>query len=101
MQWLGEKELMYLVVSFSGGGKMNKSFNEFAYRFLDLCHENGFSKDSAWVAGVIAGSKQMHSNYGTTEEAFQKLIEFTKEAATEEEVLEKIEALASYKRAEI
>ena len=80
---------------------MNKSFNELANHFLDLWQEKGFSKDSAWVAGVIAGSKQMHSNYGPTEAAFQKLIEFTEVAETEEEVLEKIEALASYKRAEI
>ncbi len=80
---------------------MNKSFTELANRFLDLWQEKGFSKDSAWVAGVIAGSKQMHSNYGTTEEAFRKLIEFTEEATTEEEVLAKIEALASLKRTDV
>ena len=73
---------------------MRKELDEVTSRFLDLWYSKGFSKDGSWIAGCYALCQDMHENFGTSEEAFLKLIEFTETAETEEEVIEKIERLA-------
>ena len=63
-------------------------------RYFDAWETRGFSEDGCDICAYYALSEDMHKNFGTSEEAFLKLIEFTETAETEEEVIEKIERLA-------
>ena len=55
--------------------------------FVELWRNKKFSEDGLIMCGVMAGSEEAHKNYGSTQKGFEKLIELTKNANDEMEVI--------------
>ena len=55
--------------------------------FVELWRNKKFSEDGLVMCGIMAGSEEAHNNYGPTQKGFEKLIELTKNANDEMEVI--------------
>ncbi len=77
---------------------MNKEQeNELRLKYRELksiVQDRGWHKDTFFVMGIIAGSKQMHLIYEDTVVALAKVIEIVKKCDTSEECISKIMELA-------
>lgn len=70
----------------STDGNVDRIF-ELIDSFALLWKNKGYRKEVKHLVFTIAGSEQMHDNYGTLEEAMEKLIEITKVSENVDEVV--------------
>ncbi|MBQ4071503.1 MAG: hypothetical protein IJD51_03715 [Clostridia bacterium] len=63
------------------------TYEEAVESFLDLWKEKGFRLDDAIVVATVAGTQEMHDNFGTSAEALKRITEFMRECATQGDVL--------------
>lgn len=63
-------------------------------KFADLAKSKDFHIDTVKSACIIAGSEQMHKNYGDYPEALDKVVELCKQIDDEEKFLQEVLSLA-------
>lgn len=63
-------------------------------KFAELAKSKNYNIDTIKSACIIAGSEQMHKNFGDYPEALDKLIELCKQTDDEEIFLQKVLLLA-------
>ncbi len=67
----------------------NIRFQELCDKYIDECKKRNFHKETASALGIVAGSKEAHAVYGSTEKAFSALINMVIEYNDEQTVINK------------